>query len=133
MGLDMSASVNSSRNYSLERSGTNEVDSQLRDQLGQIEFEKTLQIGGYTSVNVAFNYVPTELGVFEVQLQVYMENFFNSPAMNLTLKYIWEYVLGGSVSMCLFRLRKISMIFRLSSLIKYIEKNWSFITKVKTP
>lgn len=31
MGLDMSASVNSSRNYSLEKSGNNEVDSQLRD------------------------------------------------------------------------------------------------------
>jgi hypothetical protein len=35
--------------------------------------------------------------------------------------------------MCLFRLRKVFMIFKPLLSIKFTEKNWSFLTKVKTP
>lgn len=58
----------------------------MKDQLQQLKFQKSAKIEGYSHLNLDFAYQPSELGLFEVVLQVYLENFLHSPPLELTLR-----------------------------------------------
>jgi hypothetical protein len=44
----------------------------MKDQLQQLKFQKSARIEGYSHLNLDFAYQPSELGLFEVVLQVYL-------------------------------------------------------------
>jgi len=93
LGLKYDAS--SSRGSSVFRGGKSIVmdeeptgpdDQDEENFMSQVKFQKTAIIGGYSSLTIAVEYTPSEVGPINFDMVAYFENYLHSPPINMKIQ-----------------------------------------------
>lgn len=61
--------------------------------LAQLKFIKMYNLSGYSVLNIPIKYIPNEIGLFELPLMLYFDNFIHSPPINIVMRYtLYTYI-----------------------------------------
>ena len=71
----------------LEPENVNDPGDQEEERvMNQVKWKKTAIIGGYSSLTIPIEFIPTEVGSFNFEMVAYFENYLHSPPISMRIQ-----------------------------------------------